>query len=186
MPNISNDIANKLVPLKGLRQIISLGALLLVLAHIVWPILAIDFIALGLIVIAILPWLAPLVKSLELPGGWKVEFAEISKQIIEEKVPQAEKGRLTRHQVVSSHAWDGGYYKLYSNGIVTQRFKVTIIAGRDQTELTLPIAFPNEVIGVEVVGDLAVNITDLSPGGMRLRYQPQPSNMELTILVTGL
>lgn len=67
------------LPLKKLRQVISLGALLLALAHIIWPELAIDVIALALIVIAIFPWLAPLVKSLELPGGWKVEFQELQK-----------------------------------------------------------------------------------------------------------
>lgn len=67
------------LPLRRLRQVVSLGALLLAFAHIVWPALAIDAIALALIVIAILPWLAPLVKSLELPGGWKVEFQELQK-----------------------------------------------------------------------------------------------------------
>lgn len=67
------------LPLKKLRQVVSFGALLLALAHIIWPQLAIDAIALALVVIAILPWLAPLVKSLELPGGWKVEFQELQK-----------------------------------------------------------------------------------------------------------
>lgn len=186
MTDTSPDAVKPSIPLKRLRQIISLGALLLALAHIVWPSLAIDFVAFGFIVIAALPWVAPLVKSLELPGGWKVEFAEISKQIIEEKVPLAEKGRLTRHQVVSSHSWDGGYYKLYSNGVLTQRFKVTIIAGRDQTDLTLPIAFPNEVTSIEVIGNLEVNVANLSSTGVRLRYQPQPADKEVTILVTGL
>ena len=65
--------------LKRLRQVVSLGALLVALAHILWPALAIDAVALALIVISILPWLAPLVKSLELPGGWKLEFQELQK-----------------------------------------------------------------------------------------------------------
>jgi len=65
--------------LKRLRQVVSLGGLLLALTHILWPKLAIDAIALVLIVIAILPWLSPLVKSLELPGGWKLEFQELQK-----------------------------------------------------------------------------------------------------------
>jgi uncharacterized protein YutE (UPF0331/DUF86 family) len=67
------------VPLKKLRQIVSLGALALAFLHIIFPDLAIDAVALALIVIAILPWLAPLVKSLELPGGWKLEFQELQK-----------------------------------------------------------------------------------------------------------
>lgn len=75
----TNDSKQEIVPLKRLRQIVSLGALLLALGHLIWPQLAIDAISLALIVIAILPWLAPLVKSLELPGGWKVEFHELQK-----------------------------------------------------------------------------------------------------------
>ena len=75
----STDSTPEMIPLKRLRQAVSLGALLLALAHLLWPHLAIDAIALALIVIAILPWLAPLVKSLELPGGWKVEFQDLQK-----------------------------------------------------------------------------------------------------------
>jgi hypothetical protein len=70
------------IPLKRLRQVITLCALLLALAHLIWPNVAIDAITLALVVIAILPWLAPLVKSLELPGGWKVEFQELQKATI--------------------------------------------------------------------------------------------------------
>lgn len=77
--NQPTDTKQGSIPLKKLRQFVSLGALLLALIHIIWPGLAIDAIALALIVIAILPWLAPLIKSLELPGGWKVEFQELQK-----------------------------------------------------------------------------------------------------------
>lgn len=73
------DTRQEPIPLKKLRQTVSLGALLIALVHIIWPNLAIDAVALALIVIAILPWLAPLIKSLELPGGWKVEFQELQK-----------------------------------------------------------------------------------------------------------
>lgn len=73
------EIKSESVPLKKLRQIVSLGALTLALLHIIFPSLAIDAITLALILIAILPWLAPLVKSLELPGGWKLEFQELQK-----------------------------------------------------------------------------------------------------------
>lgn len=33
----------------------------------------------ALLVIALLPWLAPIFKSLEFPGGWKIEFQELQK-----------------------------------------------------------------------------------------------------------
>jgi len=64
-------------PFRRLRQVVTLGALSIALAHVIWPSLAIDAITLGLLVIAVLPWLAPLVKSLELPGGWKIELQEM-------------------------------------------------------------------------------------------------------------
>ena len=156
------------------------------LAHIVWPELKIDAITIALLVIATLPWLAPLVKSIELPGGWKLEFAQISKQLIEKTISATEKEKLTRQQVVAEHSWDSGYYKLYSNGVLTQRFKAKIIAGREQSDLTLPITFPNEVTNIEVIGDLAVKVTDLSASKVQLRYQPQSIDREVTIILSGL
>lgn len=75
----STDTNQEVTPLKTLRQVVSLGALVLAIIHLIWPSLSIDAITLALIAIAILPWIAPLVKSLELPGGWKVEFKELQK-----------------------------------------------------------------------------------------------------------
>lgn len=60
-----------------LRSWVTLGALAIALAHIVFPRLAIDAVALALIVVAVVPWLAPLFKSVQIPGGWKVEFQEL-------------------------------------------------------------------------------------------------------------
>jgi len=51
------------------------GALLI--ARLVWPSLRIDAVALGLVVVLILPWLSSLIKSAEFPGGWKVEFQDV-------------------------------------------------------------------------------------------------------------
>lgn len=62
-----------------IRLLVTLGALSVALVHILFPGLAIDAIALVLIVIAVIPWLAPLFKSLQFPGGWKIEFQELQK-----------------------------------------------------------------------------------------------------------
>jgi len=77
MVDSKDSQGNFLTGLKRLRQIVSLGALLLVLAHLIWPALAIDAVTITFVVIAILPWLAPLIKSLEFPGGLKVELHEM-------------------------------------------------------------------------------------------------------------
>jgi hypothetical protein len=41
------------------------------------PELKVDSITIALFIIAIIPWLLPLFKSLELPGGWKIEFQDV-------------------------------------------------------------------------------------------------------------
>jgi hypothetical protein len=64
---------------KRLRQVVTTGALSAALAHLLWPRLAIDAVTLALLGIAIVPWLSPIFKSLEFPGGWKVEFQELQK-----------------------------------------------------------------------------------------------------------
>lgn len=66
-----------LVLQRRVRRVVTLVALGLALAHLLFPSLAIDAITLGLLAVAIVPWLAPLIKSLELPGGWKVELQEM-------------------------------------------------------------------------------------------------------------
>lgn len=53
---------------------VSLG---LALAHLIWPAITIDAITLTLLAAAAIPWLLPILKSLELPGGVKVEFQEL-------------------------------------------------------------------------------------------------------------
>ena len=65
--------------LKRLREVVTFGALAIALIHLLRPTWAIDAITLALLVIALLPWLAPIFKSLEFPGGWKVEFQELQK-----------------------------------------------------------------------------------------------------------
>ena len=58
---------------------ISAISLVLIVLHILLPELAIDGVTFALIVLAVIPWLAPLFKSLEFPGGWKVEFQDLVK-----------------------------------------------------------------------------------------------------------
>ncbi len=62
-----------------LRGAITLAAIILAGAHLLWPHLAIDLITLTLLIVALIPWLAPIFKSLEFPGGWKVEFQDLKR-----------------------------------------------------------------------------------------------------------
>jgi hypothetical protein len=63
--------------------LISAGALALAVVHLIWPGLEIDAVTLVLLAIAAVPWLAPIFKSIELPGGWKFEYQQIQQQVKE-------------------------------------------------------------------------------------------------------
>jgi hypothetical protein len=62
---------------KLFRAAISFIAVAVAVAHAIWPHVPIDGITLLALVVAVLPWLQPLFKSVELPGGLKVEFQEV-------------------------------------------------------------------------------------------------------------
>jgi len=73
-----DEKSTKQISLGGLlRLVISIGALAIAGVHLLWPNLAIDGITVMLFVVALLPWLAPIFKSIEFPGGGKVEFQEL-------------------------------------------------------------------------------------------------------------
>lgn len=59
------------------KALISLAALLLVVLHHVFPNVKPDATSLVLVVIGVLPWLTSVIKSLELPGGFKIELADV-------------------------------------------------------------------------------------------------------------
>jgi len=59
-----------------IQFVITLGALLVALIHTYVPGLTIDGTTVSLLAIAVLPWLAPLFKAIELPGGVKIQFQD--------------------------------------------------------------------------------------------------------------
>ena len=63
----------------GVRIAVTVVATALAGAHIMWPQLAIDTITLGLLALAVVPWLGEIFKSLELPGGVKVQYQDIER-----------------------------------------------------------------------------------------------------------
>ena len=61
---------------KPLRTTVTVVAAAFIAAHLKWPALPIDSIVLGLLAVGLLPWLQPIFKSIELPGGFKAELAD--------------------------------------------------------------------------------------------------------------
>lgn len=65
--------------------VITAVALGLAVVHVLKPELTIDQVTVGLGVLAVLPWLTYLFKSLKLPGGYEFVFQDIQQQVIEAK-----------------------------------------------------------------------------------------------------
>lgn len=58
---------------------ISTVALVLALGHTIFPSIKVDAVTLTFFLIAVLPWLGSIFKSVELPGGLKVEYRDLEK-----------------------------------------------------------------------------------------------------------
>jgi hypothetical protein len=65
------------------RLLVTGVALAAAAVHLIWPHLKLDGIVVALLVVALLPWLGAVFESLELPGGWKVKYREIQRQLDE-------------------------------------------------------------------------------------------------------
>lgn len=63
--------------LRNTKIIISIVAVLLAVTHALCPSINIDSITVILLGFAVLPWLGPIFKSVELPGGVKVEYLDL-------------------------------------------------------------------------------------------------------------
>ncbi len=65
--------------LRTIQIVITFCAIAVALLHALFPSIQIDAITVTLIGIAVIPWLGTLFKSVELPGGVKIEYHELEK-----------------------------------------------------------------------------------------------------------
>jgi hypothetical protein len=83
-----------------LKKYIPVVAIALAVVHVLWPSLGIDFITISLIILAFIPWILPALKSMELPGGVKIEFRDV-KQATEKVTQITIQASDARHAVTS-------------------------------------------------------------------------------------
>ena len=78
---MSGDKAAQALPLRlPVKVCVSLFTLVILCIHIFGKNARVDGTAALLLAIAILPWLADLLDTLELPGGWKLHFRDLEKE----------------------------------------------------------------------------------------------------------
>ena len=62
-----------------IQYVISIGSVLAAVTHLLFPELAIDAVTVTLLVVAVLPWLGHIFKSIEVPGLGRVEYHELER-----------------------------------------------------------------------------------------------------------
>ena len=61
------------------KIVVTIVAASLAILHLLFPMINIDLITVSLLALAVIPWVETLFKSVELPGGLKLEFQELRK-----------------------------------------------------------------------------------------------------------
>lgn len=64
-----------------IRLAISVGGVAIIVTHIVFPWLEIDYVTVVLLIIAIFPWLPKILQSAKFPGGWEFTFREMEDKV---------------------------------------------------------------------------------------------------------
>jgi hypothetical protein len=59
------------------KLLISVVAIGLIVARLYYPDLKIDAVALGLVIVAIIPWMTDLIDTAKFPGGWEIKFRDV-------------------------------------------------------------------------------------------------------------
>jgi hypothetical protein len=78
---MSNETSRPRISPTLVAALVSITALVITVVHVIYPELSIDSIALALVALAALPWLGTVLESLEGPGGWKVKYRQLERQV---------------------------------------------------------------------------------------------------------
>ncbi|OBW40221.1 hypothetical protein AB670_03419 [Chryseobacterium sp. MOF25P] len=118
---------------KKIKFIISIVAAFVAFAHLIFPKVNIDIITVTLIALAIIPWLEPLFKSVELPGGVKLEFQELEK--IEEEAKKV--GLISVEDVSTTIEENKDKSKYYFVEIAEKNQELALVSLRIEIEKRL-------------------------------------------------
>jgi hypothetical protein len=80
-----SDIGGAMNSPRRLQYAVTAGALIVVVVHHVYPAFHADPFTAAFLLVAVLPWLAPLLKTIKLPGGLEVELRELREELDQTK-----------------------------------------------------------------------------------------------------
>jgi hypothetical protein len=124
-------------------------------------------------------------------GSVELGFAERSVKLIKSesesdpknKLSENEKSELQRSQVVYSTP----YYKLYANGILVEHVtNFKILPHTSSRHIIYPVSFPNELINIQVIGDIDAKVLNSSLSNCTISFSPSPHEREIQIIISGI
>lgn len=120
-------------------------------------------------------------------GETEISFAEDSARLIKGEISGTEEAKLRERQVVSfaGNYNTGSGYRLYGNGTLSQRLQITARPGKRDV-LVFPIAFPNEVTSIQIIGDIDGTIVEVTNANCTVAYSPHSSPTAGRLFVSGL
>ncbi len=146
--------------------------------HLAWPVTAlIIFILIRLPLKTALSHVAKLKY-----GDTEVTFSEVSKKIITQNPSEEEKENLVRHQII----FENTYSRLYSNGVLVHRFKITVKAGETGRQIIYPLTFPNEPLKVEFIGSINAHVKELNQGNFTFECEAVSKDREIELVISGV
>lgn len=120
-------------------------------------------------------------------GDTEFQFAKGSEVLINKETTSPEVKEKIRHQqVVTTQKWETGYYTLYSNGVLVQRVRISIRAGHNNTKVTFPITFPNEVTCVQFIASEQFFVSELSVTGALITHSVSHEDRQVNLILSGL
>lgn len=129
--------------------------------------------------------LIPRLKSLK-HGETELTFAEGSQLLISDEVSAETKAQVAGRQIISSGGdfEAGSGYRLYANGTLVQRLRIRPTPGT--TRHVYPVAFPNDVASIRVIGNIEAKIIEIGRGNCQIAWPSTGCNDEIVLLVSGV
>ena len=114
--------------------------------------------------------------------GIDIGFSNISKQIMENKTTDEEKESLRLKQIEKSRP----YLTLYSNGIISQKLKISLKENETEKFIVFPEAFPNEIISIMIINNIDWNLKNVNLANCQIAFSPAPNQRGIDIIIIGI
>lgn len=151
-----------------LRTIITLCALIIAFIHIMFPEIKIDVVALALIIFAAVPWLAPLIKSIELAGVGRVELQEVKDGLA------AVQKQVKQNNLLQGALRDAIFYRLQKQYTEAEAaYKKALYFDPDSAEAEIGVAVTMSYISSKNLDDsikILTNVISKNPNSSKAYY----------------